>query len=211
MLRIIAENVEKRFTQRAAFHPVSFEASPGEIIAITGQNGAGKTTLLKIVANVLSPTKGSCVWKYDDKKLDYDGIRTIIGYVGPYLELYDELTAIEHVQFVADLKGIEHSHDSALELLTGFGLDPAVSKSDRRLRAYSSGMKQRVRIAMAFACQPKGLLLDEPTSTLDDTGTQLVLDAAQRAAANGAIVFIATNDERERAIAQREIVIKPKV
>jgi heme exporter protein A len=210
MLRIIAENVEKRFTQRAAFHPVSFEASPGEIVAITGPNGAGKTTLLKIVANVLSPTKGSCVWKYDDKKLDYDSIRTIIGYVGPYLELYDELTAIEHVQFVADLKGIEHSPDTALELLTGFGLDPAVANSDRRLRAYSSGMKQRVRIAMAFACQPKALLLDEPTATLDDTGTRFVLEAAQQAAANGAIVFIATNDERERAITQREVRIEPR-
>jgi len=210
MLRIIAENVEKRFTQRAAFRPVSFEASPGEIIAITGQNGAGKTTLLKIVGNVLSPTKGSCVWKYEEKKLDYDGIRPIIGYVGPYLELYDELTAIEHVQFVADLKGVEHSADTALELLTGFGLDPAVAKSDRRLRAYSSGMKQRVRIAMAFACQPKALLLDEPTATLDDAGTQRVLEAAQKAASEGTIVFIATNDERERAITQREIRIEPR-
>src|SRR5207249_8642869 len=150
-LSIRAESVEKRFTQHAVFQPVSFDASPGEIIAITGHNGAGKTTLLKIVATVLSPTKGSCTWKFDDKKLDYDGIRTIVGYVGPYLELYDELTAIEHVQFVAELKGIDHSPDTALELLIGFGLDPTVAKSDRRLRAYSSGMKQRVRVAMAFA------------------------------------------------------------
>jgi heme exporter protein A len=210
-LRIIAEGVEKRFTQRPVFQPVSFEASPGEIIAITGENGAGKTTLLKIIANVLSPTKGMCAWKDGDAKLDHDGIRTIIGYVGPYLELYDELTAIEHVQFVADLKGIEHSADTAFELLTNFGLDPTVAKSDRRSRAYSSGMKQRVRIAMAFACEPQALLLDEPTSTLDETGTQLVLNAAQQAAANGAIVFIATNDERERAISQREIRIEPRM
>ncbi len=208
-LTIIADGIEKRFSQRPVFTRVSFVAKASEIIAITGPNGAGKSTLLKIIANVLSPTKGSQVWQNGNGKLDHDGIRIRMGFSAPYLELYDELTAVEHVEFVAAMKGISLTANAALELLEAFGLDPTIAKSERRLRAYSSGMKQRVRSAMAFACSPSVLLLDEPTSNLDDAGTATMLSKATQAAANGAIVFIATNDERERAIAHREIRIEP--
>jgi heme exporter protein A len=207
-LTIVAEGVQKRFSGRPVFKPVSFEASPREIIAITGPNGAGKSTLLKIIANVLSPTKGSCVWMNGVEKLDHDGVRIRLGFVAPYLELYDELTAVEHVHFIADLKGFSITNGTALDLLDAFGLDPAVARGDRHLRAYSSGMKQRVRCAMAFACAPSVLLLDEPTSNLDEIGTAIVLQQVQAAAQAGAIVFIATNDARERAIAHREILIE---
>ncbi|MFI5202339.1 MAG: ATP-binding cassette domain-containing protein [Candidatus Kapaibacterium sp.] len=208
-LTIVAEGVQKRFTVRPVFKPVSFEASPSEIVAITGPNGAGKSTLLKIIANVLSPTKGSCIWRNGSAEFDHDGVRLRLGFVAPYLELYDELTAIEHVRFVADLKGSSIADGEAVDLLDLFGLDPSIGRSDRHLRAYSSGMKQRVRCAMAFASSPSVLLLDEPTSNLDEVGTAIVLEQAQAAAATGAIVFIATNDARERAIANREILIEP--
>jgi heme exporter protein A len=208
-LTIIADGIEKRFTQRPVFKKVSFEARASEIIAITGQNGAGKSTLLKIIANVLSPTKGTQTWQHGSTRLDNDGIRVRLGFAAPYLELYDELSAVEHVEFVAAMKGIPLGGGAALELLEGFGLDPKIAKSERRLRAYSSGMKQRVRCAMAFACSPSALLLDEPTSNLDDAGTAIMLKRSTEAAEQGAIVFIATNDERERAIAHREIRIEP--
>jgi heme exporter protein A len=197
--------IEKRFSQRPIFKRVSFSANASEIIAITGPNGAGKSTLLKIIANVLSPTKGSQTWQRGGAKLDNDGIRVSMGFAAPYLELYDELTAIEHLEFVAAMKGFPLQTDSALELLKGFGLDSKVASSDRRVRAYSSGMKQRVRSAMAFAGSPSAILLDEPTSNLDEDGTSILLMQAEEAARLGAIVFIATNDERERAIAHREI------
>lgn len=208
-LTITADSVEKRFSQRPVFKRVSFEARPLEIIAITGPNGAGKSTLLKIIADVLTPTKGTQVWQMGNSKLDHDGIRVRVGFAAPYLELYDELTAVEHVEFVAAMKGLPLRANSALDLLQSFGLDPKIAASDRRLRAYSSGMKQRVRCAMAFACSPAALLLDEPTSNLDDAGTSMMLQQATEAAARGAIVFIATNDERERATAQREIRLEP--
>ncbi len=206
---ITLDGIEKRFSHRAVFKRVSFEAKPSEIIAITGPNGAGKSTLLKIIANVLSPTKGTHAWQNGNQKLDHDGIRVRMGFSAPYLELYDELTAIEHVQFVATMKGIPLDTNATLELLEGFGLDPNIASSDRRLRAYSSGMKQRVRSAMAFAGSPSAILLDEPTSNLDEVGTSTLLTQAVEAAQQGAIVFIATNDEREQAIAQRVIRLEP--
>lgn len=208
-LQIVADAVQKRFTQRPIFKPVSFQASTGDLIAITGQNGAGKSTLLKVIGNVLSPSKGTCAWQLGGTKLDHDGIRVRLGYVAPYLELYDELTAAEHVEFVASLKGFAMVRETALDLLDSFGLDSKIARSDRSLRAYSSGMKQRVRCAMAFACKPAVLLLDEPTSNLDESGTEIVLARAREAAERGAIVIIATNDPRERAIAQREIAVEP--
>lgn len=207
-LTIFAEGVQKRFSGRPVFKGISFEALPSEIIAITGPNGAGKSTLLKIIANVLSPSKGSCSWELSEKKLDHDGIRIRLGYVAPYLELYDELTAVEHVQLVASFKGVDNPSDP-LDALDRFGLNPQIARSDRHLRAYSSGMKQRVRCAMAFACAPSVLLLDEPTSNLDEAGTAIVLEQAQAAARAGAIIFIATNDAREREIAQRQILLEP--
>ncbi|MDP4200701.1 MAG: ABC transporter ATP-binding protein [Bacteroidota bacterium] len=209
MLRIVASGLVKRYAARPVMKPVSFEAAPGEIIAITGPNGAGKSTLLKILADVLSPTKGTCTWFAGETKLDHDAIRTRLGFVAPYLELYDELSAVEHVQLVMDLKGLGIAADDALDILTRFGLDPAIGQSDRRLRAYSSGMKQRVRCAMAFAGEPSALLLDESTSNLDEPGTVAVLEHAIAAAARGAIVFVATNDARERGITQREVRLEP--
>lgn len=228
--------------------PVSFEAHAGEIIAITGANGAGKSTLLKIIAGVLSPTKGSCEWRRhldhmvmvkrkrvlpsrkepasghdangsisqssgddrvhemrDNIVLDHDGIRKIQGFAAPYLELYGELTAIEHVELVADLKGFHMGKGEPLDLLLRFGLAPEIAKSDRPLSAYSSGMKQRVRCAIGFACMPEVFLLDEITSNLDDEGTKNVLGEIHSVSNAGAIVFLATNDSREREIAHREI------
>jgi heme exporter protein A len=204
-ITITLDGIEKRFLHRPVFKRVSFEANASEIIAITGPNGAGKSTLLKIIANVLSPTKGSHVWQRGNMQLHNDAIRVSMGFSAPYMELYDELTAVEHVEFVAAMKGLSLNPDAALTLLDGFGLAPTIAGSDRRLRAYSSGMRQRVRSAMAFACSPGVLLLDEPTSNLDDEGTSIMLKHATEAAERGAIVFIATNDERERAIAHREI------
>lgn len=208
-LRISAEGLTKRFTGKPVMKPVAFEATPGEVIAITGPNGAGKSTLLKMIGKILTPTKGKCEWRDGQTALDHDGIRTRIGYVAPYLELYDELTGLEHVKFVAELKGLTITEQAALALLDSFGLDPAVARSDRRLRAYSSGMKQRVRCAMAFVGKPRALLLDEMTSNLDEAGTSAVLSRVREAAYGGAIVFIATNDARERAEAQREIRLEP--
>ena len=203
-ITISLDRVEKRFTRRPVFKPVSFQAASSDIIAITGSNGSGKSTLLKIIASVLSPSKGSCSWN-NGKILDHDDIRVRLGYSAPYLELYDELSAVEHVRFVAEMKGFTISEEDAIRELEKFGLDPAIASSDRRLRAYSSGMKQRVRSAMAFACTPSVLLLDEPTSNLDEQGTFAFLAQATEAAQNGAIVIIATNEERERSIAHHEI------
>ena len=214
--------VIKRYNNRPVFAPVSFEVSSGNILALTGANGSGKSTLLKIIAGVTSPTKGDCIWSTGEESLstpkDLKGrevrnmpreLQKMLGFVSPYLELYNELTAVEHVQFVAELKEKSVSAESAVSELISFGLDEAIAKSNRVVKQYSSGMQQRVRLAMAFICEPKVLLLDEPSSNLDEIGIQILFSRIEKSAGSGAVVIIATNDERERKLAGKEVSLLP--
>jgi ABC-type multidrug transport system ATPase subunit len=206
-LSLTLEAVTKRYSRSPVFAPVSFVVGSGNIIAITGANGSGKSTLLKIIANVTAATKGTCFWKNSDKQVDQRDLQKILGFVSPYLELYNELTASEHVQFVADLKGQKITHDEAVNELTSFGLDKDIASSDRTMKQYSSGMQQRVRLAMAFILDPKIILLDEPSSNLDEEGIQILFKRIENSRSNGALIIIATNDEREKKLASREIAL----
>ncbi len=195
-------DLTKRFGRKPVFEPVSFTASPGEAIILAGANGSGKSTLIKMLAGVLSPSTGKCEWSEDGKVIEYEALQRRIGFVAPYLELYNELTAAEHVEFVAELKSKVISREESVALLSSFGLEDAVATSARYVGKYSSGMQQRVRFAMAFACSPDVLFLDEPSSNLDDVGAEILFEKIR--AFNG-IVFIATNDEKEKQLGTKVI------
>jgi ABC-type multidrug transport system ATPase subunit len=209
IISLSLDAVTKRYNRSPIFSPVSFEIHSGNILAITGSNGSGKSTLLKIIAGVTAPTKGISSWTNGSKKFDERDLQKMIGFVSPYLELYNELTAAEHVQFVAELKEKKVTRDEAISELVAFGLDRTIAESERVMKQYSSGMQQRVRLAMAFICQPSVLLLDEPSSNLDEEGIQTLFARIKAMAENGAIVIIATNDEREKKLASREIMLQP--
>lgn len=194
----------KRFGRKPVFEPVSFSATTGEVIVLAGANGSGKSTLIKMLAGVLSPSSGTCEWSVNEKPIEYEAFQQRIGFVAPYLALYNELSAIEHIEFVAELKGKTISRVECTELLTSFGLNEDIALSDRFVSKYSSGMQQRVRFAMAFACSPDVLFLDEPSSNLDDAGTTILFEKIR--AFNG-IVFIATNDEKEKSLGTKVITL----
>ncbi len=221
-LSLSLQAVTKRYSRAPIFSPVTCEVGQSEIVAITGANGSGKSTLLKIIAGVTEPTKGKCTWKINQTNLaNRENVRgreissspreiqKTLGFVSPYLELYNELTAVEHVQFVAELKGQRITRDEAVSELTSFGLDKDIASGNRTMKQYSSGMQQRVRLAMAFISKPKILLLDEPSSNLDEEGIQTLFRKLDRYSIDGSIVIIATNDEREKNLAAREIVLEP--
>ncbi|HET6513421.1 MAG TPA: ABC transporter ATP-binding protein [Candidatus Kapabacteria bacterium] len=208
-LSLRIDDVSKRFTRKLIFEPVTAEVYSGEIVAITGKNGAGKSTLLKIISQTLPASRGKCDWYSNSMKLDADDIRMRMGYVAPYLELYGELTAVEHLQFVATLHGKTLESAAAIIMLEETGLPSQALSTDRPLRAFSSGMRQRVKLAMATCLKPDVLLLDEATSNLDEGGIQLVTDIVKSAADRGAIVILATNEDRELALASKQIEILP--
>jgi ABC-type multidrug transport system ATPase subunit len=205
---LTAEGITKRYSTAPLFSPVSFEASSGEIVAITGANGTGKSTLLKILAKVLSPTKGTVAYHADKKLLTEDEYQSHIGFAAPYLELYNELTAIEHLQFVAELKGKQLAKSDCLQFLTSFGLDEHITSSERQVNQYSSGMQQRVKLAMAFALSPEFIFLDEPGSNLDADGITILFTHIKKSASVGSLVIIATNDIGETELASKKIKLQ---
>jgi heme exporter protein A len=127
-------------------------------------------------------------------------LRSMVGYVSPELNLYPELSARENLQFFADVTS--RPSKPIQELLTQVGLG---KRLDDPIGNYSSGMRQRVRLALAALHEPAILLLDEPGLALDEAGQEVVLSMIREQQQRGGIVILATNDQRERELVQRHI------
>jgi heme exporter protein A len=204
-VQISVENVAQRFGRRWIYRDITFSVVPGEILAVLGRNGSGKSTLLRTIAKILTPTKGSCEWALDGNKIADDQLLHHRGFVAPYLELYNDLTALEHLEFLQRLRGAAVARATNEALFDRVGLRLEGDLATRHLGAFSSGMKQRVRLAMAVERDPHVLLLDEPTSNLDDDGQRVVQDELLRHQKRGGITIIATNEARERDLATRHV------
>ncbi|MCG9894487.1 MAG: ABC transporter ATP-binding protein [Fimbriimonadaceae bacterium] len=181
-----AVEVGRRFGDRVVLRRVSFELTPGMILAVTGSNGRGKSTLLKIAAGLLEPTSGRmiCRAKRSCSALD--------------LQVYADLTAAEHIEWWSGLAGLR---TDPREVLANVGLTGAENTLGRSL---STGMRARLKLALARLDPPDVLILDEPTAGLDDAGRALILEAVTDASRRGA-VLLATNDRDDLEMATHEL------
>ena len=196
-----AKDLSKTFNRRPIFKNISFELHPGDSVAITGRNGSGKSTLIKIIANVLNPSSGTFDIKDGGTDVLKDNFYRYIGFVSPYLNLYDEFTGRENLVIMSKIRGASPDNiDSVLERVGLF------ERRNDLLRIYSSGMKQRLKLAFAVLHSPHILLLDEPTSNLDKDGISVVTDIANEQKKSG-ILIIATNDEYEKSLCMGEVKI----
>lgn len=192
-LYLKAYNIKKVFNRRLIFQNLNFEIVNGQSLIITGKNGSGKSTLIKIIANVLTPTSGLIEIKIDGKKIDNENVYKYIGLVSPYLVLYDEFSAFENLLIFSKIRSLEISTDEMENLLSLVGL---LDRKDDLLRTYSSGMKQRMKFASALLHNPPILLLDEPTSNLDEEGKNFVANLVENYRKDK-IIIIATNDKED--------------
>lgn len=198
---LLVSNLVRRYGLRAIIRDIFMEVVAGDVVAITGRNGSGKSTLLRVLADVLSPSEGSVRWRLNSLDLTRDALRKHVGFVAPYLQLYTEFTAWEHVSMVQSLRGLDFSHDNAIQLFEKMGL---VSRRDDVLSDYSSGMLQRVRYICALIHQPAFLFLDEPTTNLDRSG----IEAVQQLVAAGSIdrvTIIATNESGDLSMCNKRL------
>ena len=162
-------DVGKRFNREWIFRHCSYEFDSGKSYAITGPNGSGKSTLLQVIAGAILHNEGTVEFTDGQRTTDNEQHYTYISIAAPYLELIEEMTAKEMLEFHSTFKPLIQSL-SVEEILKIVGLENAINK---QLRYFSSGMKQRLKLAQAFFSNTPILLLDEPTTNLDADGIAL--------------------------------------
>jgi len=183
---LVARGIARRYGSLAALEPTDLEVAAGELVVLVGPNGAGKSTLLALLAGALPPSEGEVRAALEP---------AAIGWAPQRPALYRRLSARENLVLFARLGGVQTS--SAEELLAEFELP-----EDRRPAVQLSvGNQQRLNLALAFLGEPRVLLLDEPTASLDPAQRELLWERLARVCeAGGAVCFATQNvEERERA------------
>ena len=161
---IQVNGIIKDYGARRALNSITFDANQGEIVGFLGPNGAGKTTTMLILAGYMPPTDGTAVVAgYDvvDESLD---VRKRVGYLPETVPLYNDMTALEYLKFMADLRHVPDSEARAYETLEMVNLG---DRAKGYIGNFSKGMRQRIGLAQALIHRPEVLILDEPTIGLD--------------------------------------------
>lgn len=183
---------------------VDLVVGEGDTIAVMGPNGAGKSTLLKCFVGVVRPAAGEVRW-FGRLTARRDCVCRQIGYVGQDRGLYAELTAAENLIFAGRMHGVANVRDRTNELLAGAGLD---SLAQRPVGELSQGMRQRLAIARALVHDPRLLVLDEPSSSLDAAGRQWLEQLFEQWRDEGRTVCLASHDEAlSRKLANRLVLL----
>jgi heme exporter protein A len=193
-ISIIVSGLSKDFNRSSIFRDISFTLSSPASLSITGKNGAGKSTLSKILAGLLSSTRGTITYSVDEKQIGIEEFKHHIGFVSPYLNLYDEFTVLENLRFLSSIRAASQQNGNRIkELLILVGL---WNRRDDIVGTFSSGMKQRLKYAFALLHKPAVLILDEPTSNLDGEGIDVVKQIMLEQKRSN-ILIIATNNKEE--------------
>lgn len=199
-MKISVSELGKKFNNDWIFRNLSFDFFSGETYAITGNNGAGKSTLLQILAGAVVPSKGKINFSINNIEIEADKIYRHISISTPYLELIEEMTAEEFLNFHKNFKPFL-SGMSLTDILEIVGLKNALHK---QIRYFSSGMKQRLRLAQAFFSQSSCLFLDEPCSNLDNQGFELYNFLINNYGLDRMII-VSSNDPREYNFAKTKL------
>lgn len=185
-------NAGKRFNRDWIFRRVNYLFEQSKSYAIIGPNGSGKSTLLQVIAANMAANEGKVEWKKTSNLINEAEVFQHIAVCAPYLEVIEEMTATEFLQFHAAFKPLLSSV-SIGEMIEIVGLGKAAQK---QIRYYSSGMKQRIKLAQAIFSDVPILLLDEPCTNLDTTGFALYHHLIENYCKNKLLV-VSSNDVNE--------------
>ncbi len=185
MSAIRTSDLTKRYGDVTAVDSLEMTVEDGELFGFLGPNGAGKTTTIDILLDYTHPTSGET--EVLGRPSEDEKVRERVGVMPEDFGLYDRLTAEEHIEFVANSKGIEADADG---LLRRVGLE---EDADRRVGGYSKGMKKRLVLATALVGEPDLLVLDEPTSGLDPNGARRIREIVEKENDRGATVFFSSH------------------
>lgn len=194
-MRIVAENLGKRFNFNWIFRNLNFTFQSGNAYAIIGPNGSGKSTLLQILSASTLYSEGTLKYSLENMDIPPDKIFRQVVLAAPYLELVEEFTLLEQLHFHFQFKKLKPGLNLS-ELPEKLWLEKALHKE---IKYFSSGMKQRLKLGLAFFSDTPILLLDEPTSNLDRTGIDWYKENIHLQ--KNRLVIIGSNQEEEYEIA----------
>lgn len=189
---LLADGISRAYGSFLALKETSLELHPGQLVTLLGSNGSGKTTLLLCLAGLLRPSKGRISVLGHDLYRDEPKARRGLAFVPDVPVFYDELTAWEHLRFIALAHDVEDGFAARAEaLLRSLELWEA---RDLFPQAYSRGMRLKLALALALIRPFRVLILDEPTSGLDPESTELLCDRLRHIADDGGAVLLSTHN-----------------
>lgn len=200
-MKIHLEKTGKKFYREWIFRELDLVIEPGEKVAILGPNGSGKSTLLQVLSGAVLPTEGKITYSSGKDHLDPEEIFQRVSMTAPYLEMIEEFTLEEIVNFHFKFKKIVLDY-SRQEVVRMSGLEHASKKT---FKYFSSGMKQRVKLVLALLSDVEIVFLDEPCSNLDRTAIQWYQELVKKYATNKTVVVCSNSQTEEYAFCQREI------
>jgi len=165
-IKISLQNISKKYNRHIIFNDVNIEIFNKEKIVVLGANGSGKSTLLQIIAGYVTPSNGAVIYSNTEVEISREEIYKYISIASPSIELIEEFTLLENVDFYTQLKPLKNNL-SPLQIAELCYLENSKNKP---LNQYSSGMKQRLKLALTITADVPLLLLDEPTMNLDKQG-----------------------------------------
>ncbi len=188
MIKLV--KLTKLYGKLTAVNGINLEVAQGEVFGFLGPNGAGKTTTIKMMAGLLQPTSGSALIGGYDVQQEALKAKFITGFIPDRPFLYEKLTAMEFMHFVAKLYDMNDPKTRISELLGLFGLS---EWADELVENFSHGMKQRLVMASSLLHKPQVLVVDEPMVGLDPRGARLVKDIFKDLASTGVTIFMSTH------------------
>ncbi|TKC00651.1 ABC transporter ATP-binding protein [Pedobacter cryophilus] len=201
-MQIILEQIGRRFNREWIFKKIDYSFKSGQSYAILGINGSGKSTLLQMISGALTPSAGTLSYSLNHKEIAVEQVFQQLSIAAPYLELIEEFTLTEvldfHFNFKTRLNNLTNK-----DLIDLLNMD---SSKNKQLKHFSSGMKQRVKLILALCADTPLLLLDEPTSNLDDQGIKWYKDLVAQFTANR-LVIVCSNQAHEYEFCTHHLLI----
>lgn len=209
-IAISVEGLEKSYKKLKVPKGINFTIKKGSIFALLGANGAGKTTAVKILTTLLKPDKGSVQICGLDILSQADKVRGAISLTGQYAAVDEVMTGKENLRMIGKLRHLSDVNSRADELLSRFELTDA---ADRRVAAYSGGMRRRLDLAMSLLGDPSVIFLDEPTTGLDPQSRIAMWKIIKELSRSGITVFLTTQylDEADQLADQIAILKDGKI
>lgn len=202
---IQVKGLQKSYKKLHVLKGVDFEVEKGSVFALLGSNGAGKTTVVKILTTLLKQDSGTATINGFDVAEKPNYVRQSISLTGQFAAVDEILTGRENLIMIAKLRHLNNPRQIADNLLSRFGLTDA---ADRRVSAYSGGMRRRLDVAMSLIGKPQIIFLDEPTTGLDPEARIEVWKVVKELADSGTTVFLTTqNLEEAEQLADRIAIL----